>query len=192
MMTRQASLSLLLCCCLLLQACHKRAVVAPMATGTVPATVAVSPYDIVSPFLCRITATDLICVTTIDVTFRRGQTEASFPRGHQFGWHTPQGTGTGLVFFGCAGTNECGQGYFMFTSPSVTVTPYEPARFWAGGDTAKVPYGSHGILEVTAEAGGFTRLANRWAAAETGPQIKAGPGIMINCTDQSCTISLAK
>lgn len=169
--------------------CHKRtAVPTPQNTGAPVATVAVSPTDILSPFLCRITPADLVCMATTDVRFRRGQQEIEFARGYQFTFQKPTGSGTGQVFFGCAGVNSC-PGYFIFTSAAVQVTPAEPARYWQNAQTV-VPLGSHGIAEVTVTDNAFTQIRNRWAVANTGPVLKAGAGLVITCADDACTIGL--
>lgn len=155
------------------------------------ATVAVSPTDIVSPFLCRITVSDLSCVATVDVRFKRGERETQIPRGHQFGFHTPKGSGTGTVWFGCAGSNSC-DGYFMFGSKAVAVTPVSPARYWNAAPEGVVPEGSAGIVDVVVEDSAFTKLANRWTGSAAPHQLKAGPGITIDCTADTCTIGAVK
>jgi hypothetical protein len=178
---------------LLLAGCAKHAPVpAPLTSGSPLATVAVSPYDIVSPFLCRITTTELSCVATIDVRFRRGQLETQFARGYQLTFRDPKtAKGTGTVFFGCAGANECGPGYFMFASPTVEVMPVEPARFWkGGGDVLHVPHGSLGIAEVDAENNAFTKIRDRWVGSIAPPLLKSGNGVVVSCTDQACTVSV--
>lgn len=159
-------------------------------TSGIVATVGVSPWDFVSPFVCRMSATELTCMAAQDVRFRRGQLETQIDRGYQFGFSTPSGTGTGAVWFGCAGSNECGGGYFMFGSPSVSVKPIEPARFWNGGNPATVPYGSLGIVEVDIQNGQFSQIRNRWTGSIAPPQLKAGSGVVVSCTEQACTVSL--
>ena len=177
--------------CLLLAGCHKGPMVpTPQSTGQPVAVVAVSPYDVISPFVCTITQQQLTCMATMDVRFRRGQAEAQVTRGTQAVWHTPVGNGRALIYWGCAGTNECGPGYFMFSSSSVKVTPVEPARAWTAGTETVVPYGSNGIAEVDVNDGQFAQLRNRWATTTEMPQLKAGPGVVITCTDQACTIGL--
>ena len=162
----------------------------PVNTAAPLATVAVSPNDPVSPFLCRITSLELSCVATVDVRLRRGQTETEFRRGYQFTFKDPKGSGTGAVMFGCAGSNECGGGYIMYISGNTTVTPVEPARVWTAGNPARIPYGSQGIAEVTVADNAFTELRSRWTSADAGPQWKAGNGIVITCSEQVCTVSL--
>ena len=66
------------------------------------AAVGVTPYDMVSPFVCRQTVTDISCMATVEVRFRRGATETTVPRGHQFTFTTPKGQGKGIIWFGCA------------------------------------------------------------------------------------------
>lgn len=173
---------------LLLTSCQHH--VAPRADAITPlATVGVSPYDFISPFVCRITSTDLTCITSMDVRFRRGQQETQYPRGSAIQFTNPQGTGTGQVFFGCAGKNQCGPGYYLFASSSVKVSPVSPARFWDGGSETLVPYGSLGIIEVSVENNAFTSIRNRWTGSTAGPQFIEGSGIAVACTDQACTIS---
>ena len=154
------------------------------------ATVAVSPTDITSPFLCRITTTELACVATVDVRFKRGESEVQFPRGHQFAFNTPKGAGTGTVWFGCAGANSC-SGYFMFGSKKVSVVPIEPARYWNGAEEGTVPEGSLGIVDVVVENSTFTKLANRWAGSTAPHILKPGGNVTISCTNDTCTISAA-
>lgn len=186
----KAGAAILVCC--LLAGCqkHPRAVTPQTSPDGMVANVAITPYDFVSPFVCRMTTTDLTCMASIDVRFRRGQLETQIQRGYQFRFHTPSGTGTGVVFFGCAGQNECGPGYFMFGSPDVKAVPVEPSRMWAGGDSVNVPYGSLGIVEIDIQSGQFASIRNRWAGSIAQPLLKAGPGTKVACTDQSCTISV--
>ena len=90
--------------------------------GTV-GTVALGPYAYFSPFACNMSATNLTCMATVDVSFLRGQRSYFIPRGYQFTFHTPVGQqGSAGIWFGCAQGNEC-DGFFMFGSPSVTATP---------------------------------------------------------------------
>lgn len=176
---------------LLLASCHHRAPRATPMNAVVPmASVGVTPYDFISPFLCRITSTDLTCIATFDVRFRRGQQEVQYARGSAFSFTNPQGSGNGQVFFGCAGKNQCGPGFYMFASKSVKITPTEPARFWDGGSETLVPYGSLGIVEVTVENNAFMSIRNRWTGSTAGPQIAEGNGIGVACNDQACTVSL--
>ena len=153
------------------------------------ATVAVSPSDVVSPFLCRISVSDLTCVATVDVRFKRGERETQFPRGHQFQWHTPKGSGTGTVWFGCAGSNSC-DGYFMFGSNKVTVTAVEPARFWNAAPEGIVPEGSAGIADVVVRNDGFSELHNRWTGSVAMHILKPGPNTTISCSADTCTIGM--
>ena len=177
---------------LLFGSCHRHGGPrpAPMDAVTPLATVAMSPYDVVSPWLCRITATDLTCVATVDIRFRRGQLETKYARGSAFSFTNPQGNGNGQVFFGCAGKNQCGPGFFMFASKSVKITPTQPARFWDGGSETLVPYGSLGIVEVTVENNTFTSIGNRWTGSTAPPLLAEGNGIAVQCNDQACTISV--
>lgn len=179
-----------------MQSCAKTAkpsappVITPQTSpsGTV-ANVGVTPYDSVSPFVCTISVSELVCMASMDVRFKRGQSEVQIMRGYQFRFGTPKGNGMGTVWFGCAGTNEC-QGFFMFGSPNVSVVPVEPARFWQGGASGLVPYGSLGIIEVDIEADQFRQIRNRWAGSLAPPLMKAGTGVVVTCTDQACTVSL--
>lgn len=174
-----------------LSGCVKRTgIPTPQNTGAPVTQIAVQPYDFVSPFVCTISASNLTCMASMDVRFRRGQLETQIARGHQFSFHTPTGTGSGTVWFGCAGNNTCGPGYFMYGSPNTGVTPVEPARYWQGGSSALVPYGSLGIIEVDINNGQFAQIRNRWAGSIAPLQMKEGPGIVLTCTDQACTISL--
>ena len=162
----------------------------PTTTPVTPlATVAVSPTDITSPFLCRITAAELSCLATIDVRFKRGESEVQFPRGHQFMFSNPKGSGTAVVWFGCAGSNSC-SGYFMFGSNTVSVTPQEPARFWNAAPPGIVPEGSLGIVDVTVEKDTFIQLANRWTGSTAPHILKPGNGTTISCTNDTCTVGL--
>jgi hypothetical protein len=158
-------------------------------SGTV-ATVAVSPYEVVSPFLCRITLTELSCITTMTVRLRRGGLETELARGYQFTFNQPAGSGKLSVWFGCAGENECGPGYVMGGSSTATVVPVEPARFWNKMPGTSVPYGSLGIAEADIDSGQFIQIRNRWTGGIAPAQIKAGNGIVVQCGDQNCTISL--
>lgn len=158
-------------------------------TGTLAA-VGVTPYDFVSPFVCTISQQELTCMASMDVRFRRGQAESQIMRGYQFRFSQPKGNGSGTLWFGCAGANECGGGYFMFGSPTVAVTPVEPARYWKGGDPKLVPYGSLGIAEVDINNDQFSQIRNRWVGSIAPPLIKEGSGVVVTCTDQACTISL--
>ena len=194
-MIRALSLITMLCLigyvCLFMQGCAKTTPVVTPAnspTGTV-ANVGVTPYDSVSPFVCTITTAELVCMASMDVRFRRGQAEVQIARGYQFRFNQPKGQGTGTIWFGCAGVNEC-QGFFMFGSPTVSVVPVEPARFWQGGSATLVPYGSLGIIEVDIEADQFRQIRNRWSGSIAPPLMKAGAGVVIACTDQACTVSV--
>lgn len=158
-------------------------------TGTVAA-VGVTPYDFVSPFVCTISQQELVCMASMDVRFRRGQAETQIMRGYQFRFNQPKGDGSGTVWFGCAGSNECGGGYFMFGSPKASVVPVEPARFWQGGDPVLVPHGSLGIIEVDIANSQFSQIRNRWSGSIAPPLMKAGSGIVLTCTDQACTVSV--
>jgi len=170
---------------------HARPRGTPMDAAATPlATVGVTPYDFVSPFLCRITPTDLTCITTADVRFRRGQQETQYPRGSAFSFTNPQGSGNGQIYFGCAGKNQCGPGFFMFASQSVKITPAAPARFWDGGSETLVPYGSLGIVEVSIENNSFVSIRNRWTGSTAGPLLTEGNGIAVQCNDQACTVSV--
>lgn len=155
------------------------------------AAVGVTPYDMVSPFVCRQTITDITCMATVEVRFRRGATETTIPRGHQFTFTTPKGQGKGIVWFGCAGANSC-PGYFMFASDTVTVTPIEPARSWAAPKGYAIPLTSTPILDVDVNSNQFVQIRNRWPGVIVPPTLKAGEGITIACTDDACTISAAK
>lgn len=179
---------------------HKPRVNVPTPQNTTSGTVAavgVTPWDFVSPWVCTITQQNLTCMAAQDVRFRRGQLETQITRGYQFYFNAPQGNGTGTIWFGCAGAgdassnpgNECGPGYFMFGSPSVKVTPVEPARMWNNGQPTLVPYGSLGIIEVDIKDNQFSQIRNRWAGSIAGPLIKPGPGITVACTDLACTVS---
>ena len=176
---------------LFLSGCAKRTPIpTPQNTGAPVVQIAVQPYDFVSPFVCTISASNLTCMASMDVRFRRGQLETQIARGHQFSFHTPTGTGTGTVWFGCAGANTCGPGYFMYGSPNTTVTPVEPARYWQGGSSALVPYGSLGIIEVDINNGQFAQIRNRWAGSIAPLLLKEASGIVVACGDQACTIGL--
>ena len=178
---------------LLLTGCHKHPRVITPATspdGSVT-NIAITPYDFASPFVCRMTTKDLTCMASIDVRFRRGQLETQIARGYQFGFHTPTGSGIGVIWFGCAAQNECGPGYFMFGGSTARVTPVDPARVWdKAPGTGYVPYGSLGIIEVEINESQFLTIRNRWAGSIAPPLIKEGSGTVVTCTDQSCTVSL--
>ena len=178
---------------LLTAACQKTVKTpTPQTSGGPIAAVGVTPYDFVSPFVCTISVSELVCMASMDVRFRRGQAETQIMRGHQFRFNTPKGSqGTGTVWFGCAGVNEC-SGYFMFGSPAVSVVPVEPARYWNGGDPLLVPHGSLGILEVDIQNNQFSQIRNRWSGSIAPPLLKAGPGHTVSCTDLACTISEIK
>jgi hypothetical protein len=177
---------------ILLTSCAKHAPAPTPQTspGGTLATIGVTPYDFQSPFVCRMTSSDLTCMATIDVRFRRGQLETQITRGDQFSFNTPKGTGSGTVWFGCAGVNECGSGYFMYGSKPASVVPVEPARYWSGADGNRVPYGSLGIVEIDIKDNAFVSIRNRWAGSIAPPLLKEGSGTTVACTDQACTISL--
>lgn len=177
----------------LLAGCKPRTDPPPGPAPTPSATVAVSPADFVSPFACRMTATELRCMATVDTRFRRGQLEDQFIRGYEFAFNQPKGNGKGAVWFGCAGVNTC-EGYFMFGSKAVSVVPMEPARYWNGnvGMDDMVPFGSIGIVEVTVENNAFVKLANRWAGSAVQPVLKPGPGVTVACTGDTCTVGMLK
>lgn len=164
----------------------------PVPTAATPlATVGVAPYDLVSPFLCRITTSELTCMATMEIRFRRGQLETQIARGDQFSFHTPAGKGTAVVWFGCAGVNECGPGYFMFGgNAQLSVVPVEPARYWDNAPPKVVPHGSLGIAEVDVDQGRFMQLRNRWAGTIAPPLVKAGAGLVVTCTELACTVAL--
>ena len=181
-----------LVCALALASCKHPGARTDTPPAPVPqATVAVSPSDIVSPFLCRVTTTELSCMATVDVRFKRGERETQFPRGYQFTFNNPKGSGNATVWFGCAGSNSC-EGYFMFGSKTVAVTPVEPARYWSAAPDGVVPEGSAGIVDVVVENSMFTKLSNRWTGSAAPHILKAGPGISIDCTNDSCTIGVLK
>lgn len=175
---------------LLSQSCAKHTQPQTPRGGETPvAQVSVAQTAPLNPFLCTISPAVLQCIATVDVRFRRGQRETQVDRGYIFSFTTPQGNGKGSVWFGCASTNSC-EGYFMFGSPAVTVTPTDPARYWQGGTDVLVPAGSLGIAEVTVQTNAFVSIRNRWTGAIAPPLLKPGAGTSVVCTDDICTVAV--
>lgn len=164
----------------------------PGLPRTVPVAIApamTAPAAILSPFLCLVQPKTLYCQATVDTLLRRGQIERRVIRGSIIGATNPVGSGRWQLWFGCTGSSSC-EGTFIFSSKSVTVTPYQGTLQNISGKEDVVPFGSLGIVSGSVENGSFTGIEDRWTGAMAPPLLLAGPGTGLACQDDQCTVSV--
>lgn len=144
-----------------------------------------------NPFTCVITESPdrLTCTADANVVLRRGAYVYTVTAGTTFTYTNPTGTGTAIVYFGCAAGTVCDPGAFTFQSSDISAVTGSAGTgtVFTGGTI--LPPGAIPIVAAQASANNFVpgTVADIWAGAAAEPIMVSGDNIDITCEGDHCT-----